>query len=189
MAGQHRAPIFKSSPPQRHLFGTAAQGDAACGPRRAAGPLRRPRPPDRLDAVFTACLLLAAALAPADAPTPPPDAAVSDAGELQGEWEVVSARGWQVNLTHNFKGELWVFAGPSAACTTPLQLLARSGPAGRIAVESNPAAEPPTINDGVYRRTGDELLWAQSTEVYGRRPTSLDPAPGVMVWTLRRVRK
>jgi hypothetical protein len=36
--------------------------------------------------MFTASLLLAAALAPADAPTPPPDAAVSDAGELQGEW-------------------------------------------------------------------------------------------------------
>src|SRR5262249_41963533 len=27
------------------------------------------------------------ALAPADAPTPPPDAAVSDAGELQGEYD------------------------------------------------------------------------------------------------------
>jgi hypothetical protein len=139
--------------------------------------------------MLTAPLLLTLALAPADSRTPPPDAAVSDAGELQGEWEVVSARGWQVNLTHNFKGDLWVFSGPSAVCTTPLGLLLRRGPDGRIAVEANPAAEPPTINDGVYRRTGDVLLWAQSTEVYGRRPTSLDPAPGVVVWTLRRVRK
>jgi hypothetical protein len=32
--------------------------------------------------MLTASLLLAAALAPADAPMPPPDAAVSDAGEL-----------------------------------------------------------------------------------------------------------
>jgi len=43
--------------------------------------------------MLPAPLLLAAVLAPADAPTPPPHATVSDAGELQGEWEVVGFLG------------------------------------------------------------------------------------------------
>ena len=63
--------------------------------------------------MFTASLLLAAALAPADAPTPPPDAAVSDAGELQGEWDdagFVARRADDIPL---FLGR-WLFSGTSA---------------------------------------------------------------------------
>jgi len=42
--------------------------------------LRRRRMQSKLHAILAASLLLAATLAPADAPTPPSDAAVSDAG-------------------------------------------------------------------------------------------------------------
>jgi len=55
--------------------------------------------------MLTAPLLLAAALAPADAPTTPPDAAVSDAGDLQGEWEVVEVNSDRRDLTFSCKGQ------------------------------------------------------------------------------------
>jgi uncharacterized protein (TIGR03067 family) len=140
----------------------------------------------------TASLLLAAALAPADAPTPPPDAAVSDAGELQGEWEVVGCDMEGGDETPRFKAYRWAFTGTSAALIT-----ARGGPLWTTTVRVDPAAAMPVIDRerpdhsvslGVYRRTGDELLWAAEL-IEERRPSSFDPAPGVIVWTLRRVRK
>jgi uncharacterized protein (TIGR03067 family) len=147
--------------------------------------------------MLTAPLLLALALAPADAPAPPdgplpPDAAVYDAGELQGEWEVVSLVYDGQDVTKAVKGDRWRFAG-----TTAVRIDAIHGKAGQSDVQVNPAAVPPTIDRkeelddevhrGVYRRTGDQLVWAL---IYrGRQPSSFEPAPGVLLWTLRRVKK
>ena len=142
--------------------------------------------------MLTAPLLLAAALAPADAPTPPPDAAVSDAGELQGEWEVVGCVIDGKDQSASFRGDRWAFAGPSAyLCASP----ARQRPLE--AIRADAAADPPRADlstvDGadrrtIYRRFGDVLTWVWA----GRgasRPTSFEPAPSVIVWTLRRVEK
>jgi hypothetical protein len=68
--------------------------------------------------MLTASLLLALTLAPADAPTPP-DAAVSDAGELQGEWEIVRVSFNGNDETPLFKGDRWVFAGGPPTSLTP----------------------------------------------------------------------
>jgi hypothetical protein len=142
--------------------------------------------------MFAAPLLLAAALAPADAPTPPPDAAVSDAGELQGEWEVVSAVIDRVDETRLFAGDRWRFTATSAA-----RLDAVQGREYRSGVRVSAAADTPAIDittsrgealRGICRRAGDELIWVMDRGS-GRRPSSFDPAPGVEVWTLRRVKK
>jgi len=44
------------------------------------------------------------------------------------------------------------------------------------------------VRRGIYRRAGDELIWA-TNQSSGPQPSSFDPAPGIVVWTLRRVRK
>jgi uncharacterized protein (TIGR03067 family) len=136
-------------------------------------------------------LLLAVTLAPADAPTPPPDAAVSDAGELQGEWEVVEVNSDRRELTFSCKGQRWVFAGMS------YQIFVATGRAFalrtiRVDVAHDPSAfdemcldMPPLLC--IYRRSGDDLVLVQGSPA--RRPSSFDPAPGVVVWTLRRVKK
>jgi uncharacterized protein (TIGR03067 family) len=142
--------------------------------------------------VFTASLLLAAALAPADGPTPPPDAAVSDAGELRGEWEVVGCVVGESDESELFKGHSGRFAGTSA-----LRIDATQGTEYRADVRVHPAADTPAIDlttsrgevrRGIYRRAGDELIWVMARGG-GPRPSSFDPAPGVVVWTLRRVKK
>jgi uncharacterized protein (TIGR03067 family) len=134
--------------------------------------------------MFTAPLLLAALLAPADAPTPPPDAAVSDAGELRGEWEGVRVFFGGNDATSLFDGDRWAFAGGSATF-----IPAKRGPVRTMAVRADPTAATPTIDrgrtdgtfsPGVYRHGGDELLWAVDLAGYGR-PTSFEPTPGVSV--------
>ena len=138
--------------------------------------------------MLTAPLLLAAALAPADAPTPPPDAAVGDARELQGEWEVVGCIINGGDETSLYKGERWTFAGPAAQRT-------RANP---YEVRADPSARPMTLDlttrsgkvrRGICRLSGDEMLWVNGFMRGGGRPSSFDPASGVIVWTLRRVRK
>jgi uncharacterized protein (TIGR03067 family) len=143
--------------------------------------------------MLTASLLLAAALTPADAPTPPPDAAVSDAGELQGEWEIDECVMRGVDQTGAYaKGDRWVIAGTSA------RLLQRQGNTYKpLTLRADPGRFPSEVTDavpagyerpGIYRRVGDRLVWVMD-ETNGRRPSSFEPAPGVTVWTLRRVRK
>jgi hypothetical protein len=64
-------------------------------------------------------------------------------------------------------------------------------------VRADSAADPRRIDvavpEGVlrrtaYRRDGYELTWAWGRAA-GPLPSSFDPAPGVTVWTLRRVKK
>jgi uncharacterized protein (TIGR03067 family) len=142
--------------------------------------------------MLAAPLLLALALVPADAPTPPPDAAVSDAGDLRGEWEVVGCIINGGDETSQFKGDSWRLTATSA-----VRLDATQGQEYRADVRVGPAADPPAIDltnsrgqvrRGIYRRAGDELIWAMN-QSSGPRPSSFDPALGVVVWTLRRVKK
>ena len=76
--------------------------------------------------------------------------------------------------------------------------IVRPGLAEQCTVRVDPYRSPSQVDEvrengridrGVYRRVGDEVLWAESTRPSGPRPSSFDPAPGVMVWTLRRVKK
>jgi uncharacterized protein (TIGR03067 family) len=142
--------------------------------------------------MLTASLLLAAALAPADAPPPPPDAAVSDAGQLQGEWEVVRCVVDGDDLSSRTKSDRWRFAGSSC-----VYLAAGFGPEPPIGVQVCPAAHLPAIDltgsdgrswRGICRPAGDELALAYDSKG-GPRPPSFDPAPGVSLFTLRRVKK
>jgi hypothetical protein len=63
-------------------------------------------------------------------------------------------------------------------------------------LRADPSADPPHVDlldgslpiRGVYRRDGDMLIWTIQNGP-GPRPPSLEPAPGVTVWTLRRVKK
>jgi uncharacterized protein (TIGR03067 family) len=138
-------------------------------------------------------LLLALVLAPADAPKPPPDAAVSDAGELQGEWEVVAMVANREDFSSVMKRGRMVFTGPGVLHRDTAGRLV--GQADSVWVD--PAADPPHADmvfsdggrrPGIYLRSGDNLLWAWG-EFHRSRPSSFDPAPGVTVWTLRRVMK
>jgi uncharacterized protein (TIGR03067 family) len=148
--------------------------------------------------MLTAHLLLALTLAPADAPAPPdapppPDAvSVADAGELQGEWEVVACVYGGRNTTASFRGDRWVFVGAS------FRIVSRVGPAsGPSTIRVDAAHEPPEVDDvtqdgkigqGIYRRTRDELVWSAG-EKGQPRPSSFQPAAGVFLWKLRRVKK
>jgi len=157
------------------------------------GPLHRRGPPVRLDAMLAAPLLLALTLAPADAPTPPPDAAGSDAGELQGEWEMVSCVLNGRDRSRRLGATRWVVVGSShrvvyAAGPPGLPAAVRVD-ASRSPCEVDDSQQDGRIDRGIYRRTGDELHWADSLLRNAPRPSSFDPAPGVVVWTLRRVRK
>ena len=144
--------------------------------------------------MLSAPLLLTLALAPADAPASPPDAAVSDAGELQGEWEVVSAFTQGGDSTAGFKGDHFRFAGASVVYS-PLP----GGPRKPSGIHVTLTADPPAIDReavdgpgtsqlGIYRRAGDELVWAFDVSGNGR-PSTFEPASGVILWTLRRVGK
>jgi uncharacterized protein (TIGR03067 family) len=143
--------------------------------------------------MLSAPLMLALALAPADAPTPPPDCTVSDAGELQGEWEVVSMVQGRQDFSSVTKGDHMVFAGPSVLHRDTAGRL--KGHRGWLRVD--PAADRPHADlvyppgdrrPGIYLRSGDQLSWAWGQD-QGARPSSFEPAEGVMVWTLRRVKK
>jgi uncharacterized protein (TIGR03067 family) len=149
--------------------------------------------------MLTAPLLLTLALTPADASAPPdgppPPAAVrvSDAGELQGTWEVVGCVNGAISLTAKYRGGKWVFTGPTA-----VRFDGNGGRVVGVSVRVDPTSEPLQIDAasedgflsvGVYRRAGDELLWAVDVSGDGRRPSSTEPASGVWVWTLRRVKK
>ena len=132
-------------------------------------------------------LLLALACA-SDPAAALPDAAVSEAGELQGEWEVVGCVINGGDETSLYKGGRWTFAGPTARRTG-------SNPYG---VRADPSAPPPTLDlttrsgkvrGGIYRLSGDEMHWVDGHMPQGGRPSSFEPAPGVIVWTLRRVKK
>jgi len=142
--------------------------------------------------MLAAPLLLAAALAPADAPTPPPDAAVSDAGELQGEWEVVSLVRSGRDQTADVRGFRWEFAGVSHvitcgnATTPPVTVRVNAACDPRRVDTEN---EPHKTTCGIFRRVGDTLQWADDVSGGGGRPSSFESAPGVAVWTLRRVKK
>jgi hypothetical protein len=142
--------------------------------------------------VLAAPILLTLALAPADAPMSPPDAAVSDAGELQGEWEVVAAYFDLENKSRGYKGSRWRFAG---RCVVHIDASGWLLPPYLVHVD--PSAEPPATDTvmsyglparGIYRRSGDVLIWADEWWS-GCRPSSFEPAEGFVVWTLRRVKK
>jgi hypothetical protein len=87
-----------------------------------------------------------------------------------------------------------VFAGASARFVNSRGLVCRL-----LALRVDPALGTSDADDlhtgdarpqlGVYRRTGDELLWAVDAADEGRRPTSFEPTAGAWLWTLRRVKK
>jgi len=143
--------------------------------------------------VLVITLASADASAPVDAPPSPPDAAVSDAGELQGTWEVVSVFVGKVDESEWYKGDRFRVTG-----TTAVLIDAKRGPISLSEIQVNPAADRPTINKaksddgivylGIYRRTADGLVWAIGLNGVGR-PASFDPARNVMIYTLRRVKK
>jgi uncharacterized protein (TIGR03067 family) len=145
-----------------------------------------------------AALVLVMTLAPADASAPPdgpPPASsvrVEDATELQGTWEVVGCFGGTLDWTESFKGNRWVFAGLSARLVGPAEGLDKPR-----TFRVNAANCPAIIDSvdiegfpcpGIYRRTGNELLWADGGMASGL-PSSFDQATGVILWTLRRVKK
>jgi uncharacterized protein (TIGR03067 family) len=143
-------------------------------------------------------LLLLAALAPADASAPvegppaPSAVMVEDAGEVQGTWEIVSVFLGTDDHSSGYRGDRFVFVG------TTFQAIKAGGNAFiSVTFRVDAARYPPAIDimaeEGqarlaIYRRTDDKLLWAWAVKG-GPRPSSFDPAPGVMVWTLRRVKK
>jgi uncharacterized protein (TIGR03067 family) len=141
---------------------------------------------------MTHTLPLLLALACASDPTPAPDAAVNDAGDLHGEWLVVGCNDGGTDRSPRFKGWRIEFAGASA------YMLDDAGGGGLLgSVRADPTAHPRRIDvtapEGVlhrtaYLRAGDALFWAWG-RVDGPPPSSFDPAPGVNLWTLRRVRK
>jgi hypothetical protein len=132
-----------------------------------------------------AALVLVMTLAPADASAPPPDAAVSDAGELQGEWEVVSALSGKGDETRLYQGDRWAFSGArgrgplSGKAAAPLSLWC-SPPRADLVCGGR------TVRRGIYRRAGDGWVWGDPD---GPEPSSFEPAPGHLVLTLRRVKK
>jgi uncharacterized protein (TIGR03067 family) len=141
--------------------------------------------------MLTASLLLALTLAPADAPSPPPDAAVSDAGELQGEWEIESVFISKKDETRLYQGDRWVFVGSShwiieatgqATRPTTVRVDAGRGPS-----EVEVAYQGGKNDRGIYHRIGDELLWAEGGAA--GRPSAFELAEGVIVWRFRRLRK
>ena len=140
-------------------------------------------------------LLLTLALAddPGSPDGPPPPAAVrvEDAGELQGEWEVVSLFIEKLDYSKASKGDRWVFAG------TSVRLIHSNGHVfGPHAIRVNAACDPSEFEysdqgnriRGIYRRSGDELLLAEDRYGDGPRPSSFEPANRVVLWTLRRVK-
>jgi uncharacterized protein (TIGR03067 family) len=117
---------------------------------------------------------------------------VEDAGELQGEWEVISCRVGRTDYTAFFEGDRWVFSGPSAGLIDVNGVRYVGSTSFRVDLSFNPphidaAHEDGSRGRGVYRRTGDVLEWVEDAD--GGRPPSFDPAAGVYLWTLRRVKK
>jgi uncharacterized protein (TIGR03067 family) len=147
--------------------------------------------------MLTAPLLLALTLAPADAsappdgPPPPAVVRVDDAGELKGTWEVVACFFAGKDESTTFKGGRLVFTGTSLRFVDPSGK--DFGPylfrvdAARDPSEVDEVTERGPPEKCIYRRTGNELLWAEDISGEGR-PSSIKPAPGVFVWTLRRVK-
>jgi hypothetical protein len=141
---------------------------------------------------YTLPLLLSLTVAPADAPTPLPDAAVSDAAELRGEWEIVGCNDGGIDRSVRFKGWRMLFVGESV-------YLRDAGEGAELLgmVRADPSADPPRIDvtapEGVlhrtaYRRGGDAVFWAWG-RVGGPLPSSFEPAENVTVWTLRRLKR
>jgi uncharacterized protein (TIGR03067 family) len=135
--------------------------------------------------MLTASLLLAAALAPADAPTHPPDAGVSDAGELQGEWEVVSVYEGKDDKSAGFKGDRWVIAGETFQAInaggrpkTPKNALRVD--AGCCPFRFDVTYWDDSSSFGMGRRAGDELLLAFARPGHNL-PASFEPAETVDV--------
>jgi uncharacterized protein (TIGR03067 family) len=128
-----------------------------------------------------------------DGPPPPSAVTVDDLGDWQGEWEVVS---WIVmgrDKAAVYKGGRLVFVGPSARVieTTTGRIFSST------TLRVDAAACPATIDErcesgrrrlGIYRRVGDELLWADANPGEPR-PSSFEPADGVLLWMLRHVKK
>ena len=142
-------------------------------------------------------LVLVMTLAPADAsppvdgPPPPSAVTVNDAGELQGQWEVVGCVEGRKDQSHRYKGGRWRFTGMS------LVIDAKVGIKGSHDIQVDPYCDPPAVDQvmlhglplaGIYRRFGDELIWAEERTTR-ERPASFEPVEGFVVWTLRRVKK
>jgi uncharacterized protein (TIGR03067 family) len=147
---------------------------------------------------MTATLLLLASLLPADASAPvdgpplPSAVAVADLGELEGEWAIVSCVRSRIDSSMHYRGDRWVFVGGSVFLRDAIR-----GPGNKVSFHADPTATPARIEvshtagrpvPGIYRLVGEELLWAE--DLAGRnRPSSFEPADGVVVWKLRRVEK
>jgi hypothetical protein len=152
-------------------------------------------PPAEDDDVTMPLLLLASLLpadasAPVDGPPSPSAVQVSDAGELQGEWEAVECFFGLREVSADVRGYRWSFTGPSAHFVDERGVPQFDLWEIRVSLYSGSphidGASDGRWRRGVYRRTGDELLWASS---WAGQPSSFDPAPDVLLWTLRRVKK
>ena len=103
-------------------------------------------------------------------------AAVSDAGQLRGEWEVIGCIINGGDETSLYMGDRWAFAGPAAQ---------RNG-SNPYEVRADPSARPMTLDlttrsgkvrGGTYRLSGAEMRWVVGHLLQGGRPPSFEPAP------------
>jgi hypothetical protein len=118
---------------------------------------------------------------------------VSDAGELQGEWEIVALSIDNKDWSRGFRGGRWVVVDFSHrfvdSAGVPWQPMTNRVDASRSPCEVDELHQDGRIERGIFCRTGDELQWTEGILLGSLRPASCDPAPGVAVWTLRRVTK
>jgi hypothetical protein len=103
---------------------------------------------------MNAAILLAAALATADAPAVEVDMSVEDVTELQGAWEVDAITVDGHDVTRDFRGDSWTFAGDVVRGTPggPWRIAAGATRLDRVTGSGQ-------VLPGNYRIEGDELVW------------------------------
>jgi uncharacterized protein (TIGR03067 family) len=149
-------------------------------------------------------LILAAALAPADALGPadgvtPPEKAELVYG-IEGEWEIVSVLEDGKDITQRFQGGLLVITHDKVKVTLAnknniVELTYRLGRLKPIPeidmVHPGDMVNPGHVSRGIYDCNGDHLVWADGGWDKPRpKVLSSEPGSGVQqLWTLRRVKK
>jgi hypothetical protein len=134
------------------------------------------------------CLLLLAALAPADASAPvdgppPPDAVrVEDAGAIQGLWEIVGCVFGGTDYTDLYRGGRWSFTGYTGRRIDSIR-----GPVEEMflvlpdnysdPIRMDLVDRPGNVRRGPISREGDSLRWVW-----------IRPDGVVTVWTLKKVK-
>jgi uncharacterized protein (TIGR03067 family) len=137
-----------------------------------------------MNGVLVLAMTLASAdpVAPPDGMTPPEKAELVK--EIEGEWEVVSVCVDGSDETRNNTGR-WRINGRCLADTQyRLDRLASPSQIGLIGGHGE-------SHCGIYICSGDRLVLAYTLRSDERRPTQFtsEPGSGVVLWTLRRVKK